>query len=300
MKPRIGLALGSGGARGWCHIGILRALAEAGLAPDVICGTSMGALVGAAYASGRLDALEAFALSLTRVSVARLVDVNPASGGLVEGQLIERQLKALGYAPTFEALEKPLIAVASDLFGGTEVWLKSGDLVSAVRASIAIPGIFSPVSHDGKWLMDGGMLNPIPVSACRALGADIVIAVDPNSKLHAFRHRERLSKAPEDKEDKVSFLDAAPAMLRPYLRTLVEYSGITGPKPPNYIEVLSASIDLMTDQIRRSRLAGEPPHVLLSPDLSALSILDFQEAKLAIAAGRRAVEEQADLLAAYA
>lgn len=299
MKPRIALALGSGGARGWCHIGVLRKLAELGLEPDVICGTSMGALVGAAYASGRLDTLESFALSLTRMRVAQLVDINPGSGGLVEGRLIENELRSLGYATHFEALQKPFIAVASDLFGGSEVWLRRGDLIDAVRASIAIPGILSPTNRDGKWLLDGGMINPIPISACRALGADVVIAVDPDAKLQAYRHRARVGAASPDNNTQISFLVSAPALLRPYLKSLVDRDGPSAAKAPNYFEVLSASIDLMTDQIRRSRLAGEPPHVLISPDLSNLSFLDFEQAKQAITAGYRATEERSDLLEAY-
>ena len=295
MKPKIGLALGSGGARGWCHIGAIKALTEAGIKADVICGTSMGALVGASCVSGALDRLEDFARSITRINMTKLIDINPATGGLIEGRLITQQLRELGYASDFTTADRPFIAVASDLFGASEVWLRSGDLLDAVRASIAIPGIISPIHLENRWLMDGGMTNPVPVSACRALGADIVIAIDPNSKLHAYRHKRRKEDmaAPPPKPEGLVF--AAPAMLQPYLKSLTRRNG-NKPKGPGYFTVLSASIDLMTDQIRRSRLAGEPPHLMVTPDLSHHSILDFHRAEESIAEGERAMKAEMDEL----
>jgi NTE family protein len=251
----------------------------------------MGALVGAAHVSGALDRLETFARSITRVTMMRLIDINPTTGGLIEGRLVEARLRALGYAGDVKDTDRPFAAVASDLFGAAELWLREGDLVDAVRASIAIPGIFSPVSIGGRWLLDGGMTNPVPVSACRALGADIVIAVDPNSKMHAYRHRLRNRKPALDTEEAAGLLDMAPAALRPYVKSVLD-------RPQRktvglgYFSVLATSIDLMTDQIRRSRLAGDPPHLIVSPDLSRQSILEFYRADQAIAEGRRAMTSQ--------
>lgn len=154
-RPKIGLALGSGGARGWCHIGVLRALEEAGIKPDFIAGASMGALVGAAYCSDALDELENFARGLTTYSIARLVDVDLVSGGLVAGKLIMKALEGVGIRKELSALDRPFVAVATDLYEGREVWLREGNTLEAVRASIGIPGIFTPVHMDGKWLLEG-------------------------------------------------------------------------------------------------------------------------------------------------
>lgn len=187
----------------------------------------------------------------------------------------------------------PFLAVASDLFRAREVWLRTGDLVDAVRASTAIPGIMAPVWLEGRWLMDGGMTNPVPVSACRALGADIVIAIDPNSKLHAYRQRLHADDGAGEPHESAGIIAAAPALLQPYLASLAGRSA-REPKGPGYFTVLSASIDLMTDQIRRSRFAGDPPHVIVMPDLSHQSILEFHRADEAIAAGYRAMLRRID------
>jgi NTE family protein len=179
-KPKIGIALGSGGARGWCHIGALRELAEEGIEPTIVAGCSMGALVGATYVAGALNALEEFARSLDWRKIAGYLDVQPVSGGLIEGRRIVDLLRAMKQDAPIESYTKAFTAVASDLGTGREIWLQNGSMVDAVRASIAIPGIISPLKLNGRWLLDGGMTNPVPVSACRAMGADIIIAVNPN------------------------------------------------------------------------------------------------------------------------
>lgn len=298
MKRKIALALGSGGARGWSHIGVIKTLEAEGIVPDIVCGTSMGALVGGAYVSGALAELEDFARSLTQVSMVRLADVNVTTGGLIEGDVIANQLRSLGYKKRFDQLERPFLAVASDLFEQREVWLREGDLLNAIRASIAIPGIFSPVFHDGRWLMDGGMTNPVPVSACRALGADIVIAVNPDSKIYADTRRWS-EPVPEKTEQVPDWLSATPPALRPYLKSVFARDRKAGPRPPDYFTVLAAAIDLMTDQIRRSRMAGEPPHVLVNIKMHHRTILDFNCADEAIAAGRTAMQENMHFLNAY-
>ncbi|MGJ5621476.1 patatin-like phospholipase family protein [Sulfitobacter sp. MF3-043] len=297
MKPKIGLALGSGGARGWSHIGAIKALADAGIEPDIICGTSMGALVGAAYVSGALDRLEDFARSITRFSLTKLIDINPATGGVIEGLLVSKQLRDLGYATDFSGIDRPFLAVASDLFGASEVWLQTGNLVDAIRASTAIPGIVSPVRINERWLMDGGMTNPVPVSACRALGADIVIAIDANSRLHSYRQHFPKTDLTDQWAATEGLILAAPTRLRPYLTSLLPRNSHK-PKGLGYFEVLSACIDVMVEQIQRSRLAGDPPHLMVSPNLSQLSILDFHHAAEAIAEGQRAMSAQIETLSA--
>lgn len=177
-KPRLAIAFGSGSARGWAHIGVLRALQQEGIVPDIVCGTSIGAFVGAVHASGELDALEGWVRGLTRRDVLGFFDVSLATGGLIKGD------KLLGFAArlfldeTFDQLERPFACVATDLASGREVWLREGKVRDAVRASIALPGLLAPQLLDERYLVDGGLVNPVPVSLCRALGADLVIAVE--------------------------------------------------------------------------------------------------------------------------
>ena len=182
-SPRVGLALGSGAARGWSHIGVIEALAEAGIEPDVVCGCSIGALVGAAYVAGELPALKDFAQSLTWREIARMLDVRLSGGGLIGGQEIVAFLRKLKISAPIARYGKPFAAVATDLQTGREIWLREGPIEEAVRASVSIPGILSPARHGDRWLVDGGLVNPVPVSVCRALGADVVIAVNLNGDL---------------------------------------------------------------------------------------------------------------------
>ncbi len=287
---RIGVALGSGGARGWCHVGVLRALDELGVRPGVVAGCSMGALVGAAHAAGRLAELERWARGLTRAGVLSLIDLRISGGGLVEGGGIRRLLGELEIPARIEDLAVPFVAVATDLGSGREIWLREGPLVPAVRASAALPGVFAPVEVDGRWLFDGGLVNPVPVSACRALGADVVIAVNPNARLTGqFWQADIPAPAAPP-----AFLSNLPEPLR----ALWSRPGASGPVAPPYLEVMSCAIGIMTEQIRRSRLAGEPPHVLLNAALADLSVLEFHRAAEAIDEGRRIVAAQADWIRA--
>src|SRR5271165_4217578 len=183
MRPKIGVALGSGAARGWAQIGVLEGLAAMGVVPEVVSGTSIGALVGAAFVTGKLAALKARMENFGRRDVAAMFDLHFTTGGLIEGRRVESFLDSLGITGSIEAQGPPYAAVATDLASGREIWLQQGPIVHAVRASIGMPGVFSPTKHDDRWLIDGGLVNPVPVSLARALGADIVVAVDLNSEL---------------------------------------------------------------------------------------------------------------------
>src|SRR5215470_13204851 len=182
-SPRIGLALGSGSARGWAHIGVIEALTEAGIEPDIVCGCSVGALVGAAYVAGQLPALKDFAQSLTWREIASLLDVRLSGGGLVAGNEIVALLRTMKISAPIGSYPKAFAAVATDLETGREIWLREGSIEEAVRASISLPGILSPTRHSDRWLVDGGLVNPVPVSVCRALGAEVVIAVNLNGDI---------------------------------------------------------------------------------------------------------------------
>jgi len=287
-KPRIGLVLGAGGARGWCHIGVLRALDAMGIRPDVIAGTSMGAVVGAARAADRLQALEDWARAQTRRSILGLIDARLTGGGVVGGAGIVAMLRGLDMPAKIEDLPIPFTAVATDLRNGREVWLRSGDLVDAVRASVAIPGLINPQKLDGTWLLDGGLVNPVPVSAARALGADVVIAVNPNAARSGdfWSPGQGLRGLPDPGE-----------LLPEGLRELWTHRPRPDGDPePAYLAVVNAALDITSDQIRRSRLAGDPPQVLLGASLPTVAVLDFHRADEAISEGWRIVEAQEELI----
>ncbi|WP_310494447.1 patatin-like phospholipase family protein [Dechloromonas sp.] len=281
-RPRLGIALGSGSARGWAHIGVLRALHDAGIEPDVVCGTSIGAFVGAAYASRDLDKLEAWADGLSRRDVLRFFDVS-LTGGLIKGT------KLLDFASTsflnesFADLDRPFACVATDLATGREVWLREGSVANAVRASIALPGLFSPQLLDGRFLVDGGLVNPVPVSLCRALDAEVVVAVDLGMDMLTTLQRR----------------NGKPVVANGGWRNAVgRWFGGGDDKPvrPSLADVVTNSIAIMQGRISRSRLAGEPADVLIAPRLGQLNLLDYHRAGEAIAAGRKATEHMLPLL----
>lgn len=302
--PIIGLALGSGSARGWAHIGIIEALAEAGIEPSVVCGTSIGSLVGAAYVAGRLTALRQWAEAVTWREIVALMDVRISGGGLISGEQVVALLKKLGVAAAIESYAKRYAAIATDLATGREIWLESGPIHSAVRASIALPGIFSPASIDGKWLVDGGLSNPVPVSVCRAFGAEVIVAVNLNGDLLGRRlsiesGAEATPPSPVSSEFIDSVIKQMPPALREQATKIAPLLLPRGPSTPGYFEVLANSINIMQDYITRARLAGEPPHVTLTPRLADIGLLQFNRAKEAIAEGRHCVEHALPTLRRY-
>ncbi|MFN3884896.1 MAG: patatin-like phospholipase RssA [Rhodocyclaceae bacterium] len=274
MKHRIGLVLGSGAARGWAHIGVIRALEDANIVPDLVCGCSIGALVGAAYADGDLDALERWVTGLRWPDVVGLLDPS-LSGGLIKGDKLIAFFERHFVDKDFTALPLPFACVATELATGREIWLKEGSVAAAVRASIALPGLFAPVRHDGRILVDGGLVNPVPVSLCRALGAEIVIAVDLGSDIVGRR-----LKTQQHAEQESRWTDL-----------LLKSLGIKrNDAAPSLAAVLATSINIMQARIARSRLAGEPADALIAPRLAHLGLMDFHCAKDAIAEGAAAVK----------
>lgn len=303
-RPRVGLALGSGSARGWSHIGVIDALTEAGIEPDIVCGTSMGALIGAAYVAGRLSALRQWAEAATWRQIARLTDVRLSGGGLISGRLIVTFLRNLGISEPIESYAVRYAAVATELATGREVWLQTGPIHDAVRASIALPGIFSPIRVDDRWLVDGGISNPVPVSVCRALGADVIIAVNLNGDLLGRRFSEPEPPAATD-STRVSgevvrrLLSRLPLPLARKATESAAQAPAEGQPAPGYFDVLTASINIMQDHITRTRLAGEPPHVMLVPRLRSIGLMEFHRAPEAIAEGRACVEQALPTLQRY-
>ncbi|MHB1051980.1 MAG: patatin-like phospholipase RssA [Thiobacillus sp.] len=289
-RPLIGLALGGGSARGWAHIGVIHALANAGIEPDLVCGTSIGALVGVAYVGGELDRLEGWARSLRLQTVVGFLDVS-LNGGLIKGDKLIAFFRDHFVDRDITDLARPFGAVATDLRRGREVWLREGGVSEAVRASIALPGLFTPVQRDGCWLVDGGLVNPVPVSLCRAMGADMVIAVDLNTDLLG-RHLKSMHAPASNKQaaaENEPLTDSVMARIQTRL-TQLGLNHDNGAKTPAMLDVMASSINIMQVLITRSRLAGDPADVMVTPLLADLGLMEFHRAGVAIDAGRRAVE----------
>ncbi len=290
-SPCIGLALGGGSARGWAHIGVIRALADAGIEPDIVCGTSIGALVGAAYVGGELDRLETWVRSLRLQTVMGFFDFSLGSG-LIKGEKLIDFFRSRFVDSDIRELARPFGAVATDLQRGREVWLREGLVSDAVRASIALPGLFTPVQRNGAWLVDGGLVNPVPVSLCRAMGADLVIAVDLNTDRLGRYVKLKLRPAKPGREpaaEPVPLTDAVMARIHTGMSQL-GLGGNNGPRPPAMLDVMASSINIMQVMITRSRLAGEPADVMVTPRVADVGLMEFHRAAIAIDAGRRAVE----------
>ena len=284
--PALGIALGSGAARGWAHIGVLNALAARGLAPEIVAGASIGSLVGAAAATRQIDKLESWVRALSRTDVLKLLDAR-FRGGVIEGNRVMAAIEDLLSDGPIEGLDRHYAAVATDLRTGREVWLRTGSLIAAVRASCALPGLFPPVRRDGRWLVDGGLVNPVPVSLCYAMGADTVIAVNLNAhRRNRLDDRKRREPAERSGREEPGYLEKVAGLFD---------SLLSGSDEPTMLEVLSSAVNIMQERITRSRLAGEPPAVELAPHVD-LELMDFHRADEAIEAGEKAVAAAAAAL----
>src|ERR687895_382716 len=290
-KLRLGLALGSGSARGWAHIGVIRALEERGVKPDIVCGSSVGALVGAAYASGELDQLERWVTGLAWTTVVRLMDIT-WRGGLIRGTRLFTLFRTIFHDRDIAELPVPYGAIATELHSGRELWLRHGKVLEAVRASCAMPGLFTPVMREGTVLVDGGLVNPVPVSMCRALGAELVVAGDLSwGKLGPYRHGKEQEVAPREVP---GWLDRIrPEWLKKGDKAAAKEEAAS---IPSIFDVFLTSLDIVEMRVARSRLAGDPADVLITPLLPDFATLDFHRAKEAIEEGRAAVERMGPLL----
>jgi NTE family protein len=289
-RGKIGIALGGGAARGWAHIGVLRALAQAGIKPDIIVGTSIGAVVGGCLAADRLDELEGFARDLTRRKVFGFLDLNLSGSALISGKrLVQRLDRHIG-GLDIESLQRRFVAVATEIGSGHETWLSSGSLIDAMQASYAIPGIFKPVRIGRRWLFDGALVNPVPVSVCRALGARYVIAVNLNTDIYG---RDAVvvdagiaDEMPEPEEPMPERRGAAWLIRRQLLGD--------GGSAPGISTVMVDAFNIVQDRIARSRLAGDPPDAMISPRLAGLGMLDFHCADELIQRGMAAALRDVD------
>ena len=287
--PSIGLALGGGVARGWAHIGALRRLQELGVRPDIIAGTSVGALVGGFWLAGKLDELEAWARSLTKTRMLSYFDVMLGGSGIMGGKRLERAMHKNLPPTDIETLPQKFVAVTSELTTGHEIWLMEGDLGEAIQAAYALPGIFPPRAVNGRWLIDGALVNPLPISACRALGARVVIAIGLHADAFGKGVMQRKEKFGQLADDGGAGLEAAAKggiAERLMLRRLFHAAG----NAPGLGSVMLASFNILMDRATRSRLAGDPPDVLMTPHVGHVPLLDFDKADELIALGRAAVD----------
>ena len=290
-RPKIGLVLGSGVARGWAHLGVLRGLGRLGIKPDFVCGTSMGAVVGGAYLCGRARALEDWALSLSKLKVISYLDLKLIGGGVIGGsKLIQRMEEEFGTVE-IASLPVPFCAVATDLVTGHEVWLNSGKLVDALRASFGLPGVFPPFRHNDRWLVDGALTNPVPVSVCRAMGAQLVIAVNMHADFIGKARRPGQSYPTVAGFDLLSELEQMKNVDRGW--RLDSFLGkVFGRQAdaPSLFGTMVSALNILQDRVTRSRLAGDPPDVQITPRLGHMGLLEFHRAAEAIAEGEAAVE----------
>jgi NTE family protein len=300
-RPVIGLALGGGAARGLAHIGTIKTLVAHGIVPNVVVGTSIGAVVGGAYASGHLDKLEEWARSLQPRNIFGYLDIRLNGSGLIGGAKLAAELETTMGQSLIEDLPVKFATVATEVRTGHEIWLTHGRMVDAMRASYALPGIFSPVLIGDRWLVDGALVNPVPVSAARAMGAEIVIAANLSSDV--FTHSTTIyshgpsadvavSVAPEvvsepapPKRGLGKFFSAERTMKR-------EFFG--GGGRPGISTVMVDAFNIMQDRITRARLAGDPPDLLISPRVGQIGWFDFHRADDLIAHGARAAERAID------
>ena len=298
-RPLIGLVLGSGAARGFAHIGVLQVLLEHDIAPDIVIGTSMGALVGGSYACNQLETLESWARSLTMRRIIGYMDVRFGGSGLIGGGRLANRLHESIGPVLIEDLPMRFAAIATEIGTGHEVWLTRGSLSLALRASYALPGVFPPVHLGQRWLVDGALVNPVPVSAARAFGARVVIAV--NLEADRFGRGATIPSHGADPGDTPPITPTAKARngflgLRHMFgaERALKRELIAGPTRPSFSTVMIESFNIMQDRLTRMRLAGDPPDVHITPRIGHVGWLEFHRAAEAIAVGRAAAEKALD------
>lgn len=290
-RPSIGLALGGGVARGWAHIGVLEVLLEEGLEPDIVVGSSIGALVGGSYLAGKFDELRDWSLSLTRRRMMSFLDFRLRGGGLLAGERLAKAMQPHLGDVRIENLPKPFVAVAAELATGHETWLREGELIPAIRASYALPGAFTPINIDGRWLIDGALVNPVPVSVCRALGARLVIAVG----LHGDAFGSVIASPDRMDEDAGGGTALTLNKVRPERLVMRQLFG-DHEKAPGIGTVMLGALNLIMDRLGRSRLAGDPPDVFVIPKTAHIGLLDFAKAEELIGLGREAMIRELPVL----
>lgn len=291
---KLGIALGSGAARGWAHIGVLKALNEAGIRPDIVTGTSIGSLVGAAYINDHLDSLEQWLRGLSKMQTARFFTLSKHFNGFINKDKLRPMLAehVASEKLQIEDFNQQYASVATDLHTGREVWCTDGGLLDSVFASISLPGLFPVMHYRDRWLIDGGLVNPVPVSVCRALGADVVLAINLNGDILGKHLHDQKQVEPGNSNGLYARLS----------QFIAEYAGDwfqsnrQSENMPDIFDALAASINITQDRITRSRMAGDPPDVLVSPRLAHIGLLEFYRATEVIGTGYQAMQQSMDEL----
>jgi NTE family protein len=276
---------------------VIQSLLEAGIPIHIACGASIGALVAGSFAAGFLDPLDRWARRLSWSNIVGFMDVMIPRSGLIEGERMTGYFRQNMADPAIERLSLPFAAVATDLKTGREIWLSDGSLMDAIRASISLPGIFTPCQRNGQWLVDGGLVNPVPVSLCRSMGADIVIAVNLNSDIMGKPRLRRIAdptKGGKKREDPKTMgkwavllnQTAQQGKLALFRQLFQEQPG----RGPSIFDVMTASVKIMQDRITRERLAGDPPDILVIPKLAHIGLMEFNRAAESIDEGKRAMD----------
>ncbi|MCB9991790.1 MAG: patatin-like phospholipase family protein [Rhodospirillales bacterium] len=290
FRPQIGLALGSGMARGFAHIGVLKGLAKHNIHPTIVAGTSIGAVVGGCYLAGKLDEFEDWALSLTRRNMFKYMDFRARSASLIGGKRLESLMEEQFGNIMIEELPHPFIAIATDIVTGHEVWLRKGDFIGSIRASFALPGVFPPVHLNHRTLIDGALVNPVPVSACLALGSRLTIAVDLNADMigkvvKPGQHYQTVAGFDIFNENDVPLEDQ-----KLFKGTLTKRLFRRDADNPSLFGVMVSSLNIIQDRLTRSRLAGDPPDVHIKPRIGHIGLLEFEKAKELIKEGEASVD----------
>jgi NTE family protein len=304
-KKKIGLALGGGAARGWAHVGVIKALTDCGVEVDLVAGTSIGALVGSVHASGNLGGFEKAILEIDRKKTISMLDVVFPKCGLLDGKKVTDFFKSFISGREFSDLGIPFGAVATDLQTSDEIWLTTDDVSRAVRASIAVPGLFTPVMIEDRLTVDGGLVNPLPVSLARSMGADIVIAVDLNHyiAMRGNNLKKKMQCAGNQSEagsTEESFSGDSPASEEkngffPGIMERIDKIDVflfeaiknwkNRPSGPNIFEIIFTSTLVMEKTITGLRLEKEPADILIRPELGEIRFMDFHRAKESIQEG---------------
>lgn len=289
--PGIGLALGGGLARGFAHIGVLNVLMREGIQPSIVAGTSIGSVVGAAYLAGKLRHLEDWALSLNRMRLLSYLDFRVRSAGLIGGNRLKSLLNENFKDMNIEDLPHPFIAIAADLLTGHEVWLRKGSLIDAMTASFALPGVFPPVERNHRWLVDGALVNPVPVSPVQAMGARMTIGVDLNTDIigkaaHSGQNYQTVTGFDMFNDD-----DVPPETQKKISSPMTKRLFRRQENSPSLFGVMVSALSIMQDRMTRSRLAGDPPDIHIKPEIGHIGLLEFEKAQELIDLGEKAAED---------
>lgn len=310
-KPKIGIALGSGSAKGWAHIGVLKRLSELGIEPDIVAGCSVGAFVGASYAAGNLNKLDDWVRGFSNWNLMSVMDLSWRKGGLITGEKVFDQAKSMLGPSTIEELEIAFTAVATELYSGQEIWLQKGSLREAVRASCSIPGLMAPKQLGQQWLIDGAVVNPIPISVCRAMGADLVIAVDLYGYPAAVDPMAQVAnqmprpgpdmpevEGPPRPDDEHSHFTNLLSHGRSYFNDIVDKFVSNQGTQPNMFAVMSTALDILEARHKKSRLAGDPPEIMIMPKVAHIASMEFNRGQEAMTAGEASVDQISHVLEA--